>query len=243
MRALVPPANLGDVRLPPLGLQYRFVGGLAGSIMDALLATAHWDVQGDEPFRQLVAARRPFIFTFFHRSVLILGHLHRGGRYAMMISLSKDGEYGAALARHWGQIPVRGSSSRGGGTALLEMMQEAAAGRSLCFTPDGPRGPRSQVKAGVIIAAQRTGLPIIPFSADANRRWLVRSWDRLIVPKPFARVRVRYGAPLYVAPDEPVEPRRRELELELLRLSALAEGRFEPADVAARSAAGEGLGA
>ncbi len=239
----MPLGGAEPVRLPPLGLQYRLVGSLAGWIVDVMLATSRWDIEGDEPVRRLLEGGQGVIFTFFHRSVLLVGHLHRAGRHAMMISLSKDGEYGAALARHWGQVPVRGSSGRGGGTALVQMLEAARAGRSLVFAPDGPKGPRSHVKPGVIIAAQRTGLPIIPFSANASRRWLVRSWDRLIVPKPFARVRVRYGTPMYVTPDEPVEPRRRELELELLRLSELAEAGSAPPDVAASAAAGEGPGA
>lgn len=223
MRAAIPPGNVPRVAMPSMRLKYVLPGELAGYILDAILATVRWDIQGEEHLRALNAAGQSFILAFWHGRLLPLGYLHRGCRHSMMISRSRDGEYGSALARHWGQIPVRGSSSRGGAIALAEMLDIAAARRTLAFTPDGPRGPRFELKPGVVVAAQKTGLPILPFSAGASRGWTLGSWDRMLVPKPFSLVRVRYGAPILVGPDDPVEPHVRRLEAELLRLTALAD--------------------
>ncbi len=226
MRAPPLPGNRGgEDRRYRLGLQYALAGETAGYLLDAILATVRWDVVGAEHHRALVHAGQAFVLAFWHGRLLPLGYLHRGGGHRMMISLSKDGTYGSALARHWGQVPVRGSTSRGGAAALAEMIELAQAGRSLAFTPDGPRGPRFVVQPGIIVAAQRTGLPILPMSAGAPRGWYLPSWDRMLVPKPFALVRVRYGEPYRVDPGEPVESARLTLERELHRLTALADGR------------------
>lgn len=233
MRAPAPPANRGgEDRLYRLGAHYALAGELAGYLLDAILLTARWDIVGADYHRRLVEAGQPFVLAFWHGRLLPLGHLHRGGGHRMMISMSKDGQYGSALARHWGQVPARGSSSRGGGEALAEMIAAAEAGRTLAFTPDGPRGPRFVVKPGTIVAAQRTGLPILPMSAGASRAWWTHGWDRMLVPRPLARIRVRYGAPMYVRPTDDVEVARRALETELRRLTALADGEPSVADCA-----------
>ncbi|HEX9107284.1 MAG TPA: lysophospholipid acyltransferase family protein [Longimicrobiales bacterium] len=214
----------GEDRRYVLGAKFSLTGALAGHILDSILVTCRWDIAGAEHHRRLVEDNQPFILAFWHGRLLPLGYLHRGGGHRMMISLSKDGQYGSALARHWGQVPVRGSSSRRGALALGEMVQAAQAGRTLAFTPDGPRGPRFVVKEGVVVAAQRTGLPILPMSAGASRGWYTRGWDRMLVPKPFSRIRVRYGAPMLVRPDDDLEAARWALESELHRLTALADG-------------------
>src|SRR5512140_2964414 len=112
MRAPIPPGNVPRVRLPHLDLKYVLAGELAGYILDAILTTVRWDIRGEEHLRALNAAGQAFILAFWHGRLLPLGYLHRHCRHSMMISRSKDGEYGSALARHWGQIPVRGSTSR-----------------------------------------------------------------------------------------------------------------------------------
>jgi hypothetical protein len=224
MRALPLPADLGGTRANPrLGLRYTLTGELAGVTLDAIMATARWRIAGAEHHRALVDARQRFILAFWHGRLLPLGYLHRGCGHGLMISRSKDGEYGSALARHWGQIPVRGSTSRGGALALAEMVDHLGAGHSVAFTPDGPRGPRERMKPGPIAAAQKTGAPILPFSCGASRAWYLHSWDRMLVPKPFARIAVCYGPPFYVRPADDPEQKRCALEDELRRLTALAE--------------------
>lgn len=225
MRAPAFRGNRGGVdRRYRLGSKFSLAGELAGYLLDSVLVSCRWDILGGEHHRRLVEAGQPFILAFWHGRLLPLGYLHRGGGHRMMISLSKDGQYGSALARHWGQVPVRGSSSRRGALALGEMIAAAQAGRTLAFTPDGPRGPRFAVKDGVVVAAQRTGLPILPFSGGASRGWYTRGWDRMLVPKPFSLIRVRYGEPMLVRPGDDLEAARWALETELHRLTALADG-------------------
>ncbi len=233
MRAAHLPADRDRSRPNPRpGLRYTVAGEIAGYLLDAIMATVRWDIAGAEPYEGFVEAGKPTILTFWHGRLLALGYLHRGCGHSMMISRSRDGEYGSALARHWGQVPVRGSSSRYGGIALAEMVAHVEGGHSLALTPDGPRGPRERMKPGPIVAAQRTGAPIVPVTAGASRAWRLHSWDRMLVPKPFALVRVRYGAPFWVRPHDNLLDRQQALEDELRRLTAEAD------DGARRPAAG-----
>lgn len=110
---------------------------------------------------------------------------------------------------------------------MREVVRHARDGRSIAITPDGPRGPRQKMKPGVIVAAQLTGLPIVPVACGADRGWWFGNWDRFLVPKPFARIRVVYGAPVEV-PGELGEEGQREfsdrLEAELNRLTRWVDG-------------------
>lgn len=182
-------------------MQYR-LGSRAGQMaIDALLATCRWEVRGSDRYKANWANNSGLIFAHWHGRLLPLSYHHRGRGLVPIISKSGDGEYLARIVEHWGYNPVRGSSSRGGSQALRQMLRHARAGRMLVFTPDGPRGPRAQVKNGVLIAAQLTGLPIVPASSTASRAWWLGGWDRFLVPKPFARVIVGFGEPITVPRD------------------------------------------
>ena len=119
----------------------------------------------------------------------------------MITSQSLDGEYIARFLKRFGFGTVRGSSSRGGVKALVEMIRYMRRGLSMAFTVDGPRGPRYVAKTGPIILAKKTGNPIIPFSVECSRYWTVNSWDRMHIPKPFTRARFIISAPIYVPAD------------------------------------------
>ena len=116
----------------------------------------------------------------------------------MLVSMSRDGDYGAALVRRLKQDAVRGSSSRGGQAAVRKLVSRIAAGSNVAITPDGPRGPALVVGEGVVKLAQMTGARIIPVSYDASRKSLLKSWDRFVVVKPFGRVHVAFGDPILV---------------------------------------------
>jgi lysophospholipid acyltransferase (LPLAT)-like uncharacterized protein len=118
------------------------------------------------------------------------------------VSEARDGQYLSDLAASLGYRAVRGSSTRGGARALLGAVRELKAGRSIAFTPDGPRGPRRELKPGVVAAAQRGQGVIMPIHAQADRAWRLHSWDRFMIPKPLARVWITYGRPFEVAPGE-----------------------------------------
>jgi lysophospholipid acyltransferase (LPLAT)-like uncharacterized protein len=141
---------------------------------------------------------------------------------AAMVSASKDGGFLSVILECFRVQPVRGSSSRRGPQALLELTTWAERGYDLAITPDGPRGPRYRVQEGVMSLAQVTGLPIIPFSYHLNWKIRVNSWDRFQVPLPFSRCEMNIGRPIRVprdASDADREAIRSELERILKELS------------------------
>ena len=142
------------------------------------------------------------IFVFWHSRLfyLVYYYVMRSPRRkaCMLVSLSRDGDYGAALVRRLKQDAVRGSSSRGGQAAVRKLVSRIEAGCNVAITPDGPRGPAFVVGEGVVKLAQMTGARIIPVSYNASRRLLLKSWDQFIVVKPFGRVHVAFGEPIQV---------------------------------------------
>lgn len=134
---------------------------------------------------------------------------------AAMVSASKDGAFLAAILECFGVQPVRGSSSRRGPQALLELTSWAERGYDLAITPDGPRGPRYVVQEGVVVLAQVTGLAVVPASYHLNWKIRLKSWDRFQVPLPFARCEMVFGKPVRVpreANDAEREALRKKLE-------------------------------
>lgn len=144
----------------------------------------------------------PHVLLFWHEALFPLLWHHRGEDITIIVSQGQDGTSLAEIAAGLGFRMIRGSSSRGGVVALRQAIAELQVGRAVAFASDGPRGPRRQVKGGAFLAAQRAGVPILPLHGAADSGWRVRSWDRLLVPAPFARVEIRYGAP-FVVPSEP----------------------------------------
>jgi lysophospholipid acyltransferase (LPLAT)-like uncharacterized protein len=142
------------------------------------------------------------IFALWHSRLFYLVYFYchhvKSPKTSILISLSRDGDYGQALVRWFKQDAVRGSSSRGGARAAWALAARLAAGNNLALTPDGPRGPAFQVQDGIIRLAQVTGATIIPASYDASRKWTLKSWDRFILPKPFGRIHLAIGEPFRV---------------------------------------------
>jgi lysophospholipid acyltransferase (LPLAT)-like uncharacterized protein len=166
----------------------------AGTAVIRLLAmTWRVRVENDAELNAARAANRRVIYTLWHGELLPLLWHHRGRRIAVVISEHRDGEIIAQIAERLGYTTVRGSSSRGGGRALLGLMRAIESGRDGAVTPDGPRGPAHVFAPGAAIASQRTGAALLPVRASASWAWRLKSWDRFLVPKPFALVRVVYG--------------------------------------------------
>ena len=161
------------------------------------MRTAH-----EERWRPLYETRRPLVYLLWHEVLLPLLWQHRGQGVAIVVSEAREGQYLTDLAYSLGYRAVRGSSTRGGTRALLGAVRELREGGSVAFTPDGPRGPRRDFKAGVVAAAQRGGGVVVPIHAEADRAWRLHSWDRFLIPQPAARVTVTYGRPFEVGPGE-----------------------------------------
>lgn len=137
------------------------------------------------------------MYALWHHTLLPLLWWHRHRGITLLVSGHRDGTLLAAAARGLGYRTARGSSTRGGIEGARAVLRDLADGGVAAITPDGPRGPARQVKPGILRIAQRAGVPILPVAAVADRGWRLGSWDRLLIPQPFARVRIRYGTPLH----------------------------------------------
>lgn len=182
-------------------LKFLLAGTLGRGIVNALMSTIRFEVENEDYVTRFTDRGEPVIYCLWHGRLLPLTYYHRNRDITAIISQSEDGEYIARIVEGWGYHTARGSTSRGGSSALRGLVKAARAGHSLAITPDGPRGPRQQLQPGVITVAQMTGLPIIPLAGGCTRAWWPGSWDRFMVPKPFAKVNVLYGEPRFVARD------------------------------------------
>lgn len=175
------------------------------TVLRILAATWRVRALNAESYLNRRRAGRPFVFAFWHGGMLPLVWRHRGEQAAVLVSLHKDGEIIARICQSLGLRTVRGSTTRGGGRALLGLVRELEAGHEVAVTPDGPKGPRHHFAPGALIAAQRAKAPIVPIGVHCASAWHLKSWDRFMIPKPFARITVVYGDPAFVAGDTPRE--------------------------------------
>jgi lysophospholipid acyltransferase (LPLAT)-like uncharacterized protein len=176
----------------------------AGAAIIRLLG-ATWRVRevNGAAYRTALANDQRVIYAFWHGELLALLWHHRREPVAVMISEHRDGEIIARICERLGYATVRGSSSRGASRALIGLVRAIESGLNGAVSPDGPRGPAHVFAPGAAIAAQRTGVPIVPVRVRASRAWRLRSWDRFLIPKPFARVDIYYGEPTPVRADTP----------------------------------------
>lgn len=174
---------------------------LGALLVRALGRTWRFRVEHDDEVKRLRESGRPIVFTLWHGELLPLIYFHRGQRVAILVSEHSDGEIIARIARNLGYTTVRGSTSRGAARALLGLTRVLEEGSDLAITPDGPRGPAKSFATGALVVAHRTGAPVIGASAVVDRAWRFKSWDRFLVPKPFARVRVAYADAFQVEAD------------------------------------------
>jgi len=176
-------------------------------------------LQVDDPHNVVGLVRdRPVIFAIWHNRLLMLPRVFDPcfpSRQSLgLISASRDGDLVATLIERSGYGTVRGSSSRKGVIALRQLVDALAAGTNVLITPDGPRGPVYETSPGVVFLAQKTGAPVVPIHLEYSRCWRLKSWDRFVVPQPFARLRARFGAPLQIGPATDAA----QFEAERLRL-------------------------
>lgn len=198
-------------------------------------ATLRWRVEGLAHLETIRASGRQPVMAFWHGRILPATYYFRRRGIVVITSENFDGEWIAGIIERFGYGTARGSTSRGGARALLELKRAMAEGRAAGFTVDGPRGPARSVQPGAVWLAKATGSPVLPFHCEAEAFWSARSWDRTQVPKPFTTVALAIGDPIEVPPDADeagVEQKRVELEraLEACRARALEMvGRRAPA--------------
>ena len=185
----------------------------------ALAATWRVRTEGGEHERAARAAGRGVIYVIWHEVLLPLTWVHRTrGDITMLVSAARDGDYLTSFATAIGYGTVRGATGQDGRRAFRELGEVLRAGRPAAIALDGPLGPRRVITPGALVAAQRNGALLLPLHATADRGWRFGSWDRFLVPKPFARVTVRYGEPFAVGPGEA------GLEAGMARLVAALDG-------------------
>lgn len=165
-----------------------------------------------------------YIGALWHNRLLLLPHVIR--RFlpqrhgAALISASRDGALLADLVQRFGFDVVRGSSSRKGVTAMLQLADVMANGRDAVITPDGPRGPAYEIGPGIVFLAQKAAAAVVPINMEYSSYWRLRSWDRFVLPRPFSTVRVIFGVPHVVratTSDEEFESERIRLQDALLQ--------------------------
>ena len=207
-------------------LLIRLIGFSSYILISALGATLRFETEGWENFEQIERDGKLPIYSFWHERILAGTYFFRNRGIVVMTSQSEDGEYIARSIQRLGYGSVRGSASRGGVGALVEMIRLMRSGLPMAFTVDGPRGPLREAKMGPVLLAKKTGDPMMPFAVQPRRFWRIRSWDRLQIPRPFSRVRVIIAPPIYVpadARDETLEVKCEELQRSLEALDKRGE--------------------
>jgi lysophospholipid acyltransferase (LPLAT)-like uncharacterized protein len=196
-------------------LQARVISSVGYHLVKMLGATLRWRTDGLEHFDSLVRSGRQPVMAFWHGRILPATYYFRRRGIVVITSENFDGEWIAGIIERFGYGTARGSTSRGGRQALLQLTRDLAAGKPAGFTLDGPRGPARVAQPGAIWLAKATGHPVLPFHLEANRHWTLKSWDRTQIPKPFATVALAVGEPFSVsrdADDAAIEASRQLLE-------------------------------
>jgi lysophospholipid acyltransferase (LPLAT)-like uncharacterized protein len=204
--------------------QVAAIAALGVPVFAALGASLNWKVEGLEHLHFDGNGRRP-IMAFWHGRVLTATYYFRRRGIVVMISENFDGEWIARIIEQFGFRTSRGSTSRGGRRALLQLKREMERGQPSGFAVDGPRGPARQAQPGAVWLAKLTGNPVVPFHMEASSYWSLGSWDRTQIPRPFSTVALSVGEPIEVptdADESALEAKRLELEKSLFALERRA---------------------
>jgi lysophospholipid acyltransferase (LPLAT)-like uncharacterized protein len=199
-------------------------------LVEALGATYTWREAGTEHLRDVVRDGHQPILALWHGRILTATLYFRDRGIVAMTSQNFDGEWVAQLMRRFGYHAARGSTSKGGAKALVQLRRDMADGHPAAFTVDGPRGPARVAQPGAAWLASATANPIVPFHIEADRFWTVNSWDRHQVPKPGSTLAVAIGAPIVVpaaADEAAIEAGRIAVERALVDLETQAKFMLE----------------
>jgi lysophospholipid acyltransferase (LPLAT)-like uncharacterized protein len=189
-------------------------------------ATMRVEYRNREVLDRIRDSHGAYMLVFWHSRFVMMPYSYPGKGLVVLVSEHRDGKMIADLLRRFGLDIASGSSTRGGAAGLRQLLRYTRRGHDAGVTPDGPRGPRRQLKAGAIVAGKLSGLPLIPVTFSARPARRLGSWDRTLLPLPFGRGLFLYGEPQRVprdAGESEIERLRAELERELNRLTDLAD--------------------
>ena len=206
-------------------VQAATIAGVGYPLINALGHTLRWRVEGLQHLEAILASGRQPVMAFWHGRILPATFYFRRRGIVVITSENFDGEWIARIIERFGYGTARGSTSRGGKKAMLQLVRDMKAGRAAGFTLDGPRGPARVAQAGAVWLASATGNPVLPFHLEASSHWSLRSWDRTQIPKPFSTIALVVGEPLEIpsaASGETLEQARQDLERRLGRLEERA---------------------
>jgi lysophospholipid acyltransferase (LPLAT)-like uncharacterized protein len=201
-------------------------------VITAFGRSYRWHETGTEHLERIHREGRQPIYALWHGRIMPGIPYLRDRGIVVIISENFDGEWIARVVGRLGFATARGSSSRGGAKALVQLRREMRNGRPVAFTVDGPRGPREVAQPGAVWLASATGNPILPFHIESSSHWTAKSWDRHQIPKPFTHVAVAMGPAIDVPPgadDAAIETGRQALEAALAQLKAEACGLLDRA--------------
>ncbi len=207
-------------------LVIRLAGWLFYALVSIIGKTLRFEVDGNDYASDAEIAKFSPIVCSWHDRIFGCTYFMRDRGLVVMSSISFDAEYTARFIQRFGFGVIKGSSTRGGTRALVEMIRLVNEGYPTAFTIDGPRGPRYKVKPGPTLLAKKTGNPIIPFMVETEKFWTMGSWDKLQIPKPFSKAKAFFAHPIFVpsdAGDELLEQKNLELQAALDGL--VAEGK------------------
>jgi len=188
-------------RSPVKRVEAAAIAAVGYRLVQLLGSTLRWKTDGLEHFDAIVAAGHQPVMAFWHGRILPATYYYRRRGIVVITSENFDGEWIAAIIERFGYGTARGSTSRGGKRALLQLVRDMAAGKPAGFTLDGPRGPARVAQPGAVWLAKATGNPVLPFHLEASHHWTMNSWDRTQIPKPFSTVAIAMGEPFHVAAD------------------------------------------
>lgn len=177
----------------------RNIGNLVlHSVVGVLCKTVKIEIINFDNTSKLLSKKKNFVLAFWHGTMLVPWYLHRNKNFAALVSKSKDGSLLANSLVKWGYKVERGSSHKGGKEALSTLLVNAEHNYSIAITPDGPTGPPRVMKAGAVITAQRSGIPLVLCGVAYSKKHIFKSWDSFEIPKPFSKVTIKYSQPILV---------------------------------------------
>jgi lysophospholipid acyltransferase (LPLAT)-like uncharacterized protein len=207
-------------------IQLRLISVGGATLVRLVNSTVKFVPEGRDTFDNL-RAQGPVVYSFWHNQLLSASYYFRGLGIVVLVSHHFDGACIAGVIGRLGFRTARGSSTRGGIRALMEMTRWVDKGGEVAVTADGPRGPVYDAKPGPIFVARKNAAPILCFQIEPREYWTLRSWDQLRIPKPFTTALVKIGEPMWIPEDESSDVSLARLQAEMDRLKSYGESYWD----------------